>query len=325
MSRTALPTAMASGLPPKVEPWVPGVMPLAASAVARQAPSGKPPPMPLASAMMSGVDARPFIGEELAGAADAGLHLVEDEQQAVLVAERAELAQELAGDEADAALALDRLDHDRRGLGPDRRLDRLEVAERHLVEALGGGPKPSRYFGLPVAASVASVRPWKAPGEGDDARALGMAADELIAPRRLDGALDRFGAGIAEEDLVGEGLAHELGGERLLLGNAVEVGDVPELAGLLGQRLDQRRMGVAQRIDGDAAREIEQLRPSVVSSHAPSPRTKAIGARAKVSKRGEWSLFIACGPEADPFSKPKTKKCRRRAAPDPRPYIVPSR
>ena len=55
MSMTALPTAIASGLPPKVEPWVPGVMPLAASAVARQAPSGKPPPMPLASAMISGV------------------------------------------------------------------------------------------------------------------------------------------------------------------------------------------------------------------------------------------------------------------------------
>ena len=52
---TAWPTAMASGLPPKVEPCVPTVMPLAASAVARQAPSGKPPPMPFASVMMSGV------------------------------------------------------------------------------------------------------------------------------------------------------------------------------------------------------------------------------------------------------------------------------
>src|SRR5262245_37855233 len=47
--------AIASGFPPKVEPWVPTVMPLAASAVARQAPSGKPPPSALASAMMSGL------------------------------------------------------------------------------------------------------------------------------------------------------------------------------------------------------------------------------------------------------------------------------
>jgi hypothetical protein len=36
-----------------------------------------------------GRDARPFMGEELAGAADAGLDLVEDQQQAVFVAELA--------------------------------------------------------------------------------------------------------------------------------------------------------------------------------------------------------------------------------------------
>ena len=36
-----------------------------------------------------------LIGEQLAGAPDAGLHLVEHQQQAVLVAERAQRAQEL--------------------------------------------------------------------------------------------------------------------------------------------------------------------------------------------------------------------------------------
>ena len=46
---------MASGLPPKVEPCVPGTMPLAASSVARKQPTGKPPPMPLAIAITSGV------------------------------------------------------------------------------------------------------------------------------------------------------------------------------------------------------------------------------------------------------------------------------
>ena len=41
MSSTAAPTAMASGLPPKVVPCVPAVMPAEASRVARQAPTGK--------------------------------------------------------------------------------------------------------------------------------------------------------------------------------------------------------------------------------------------------------------------------------------------
>ena len=44
--------------------------------------------------MMSGADAGVLVGEQFAGAADAGLHLVEDQQQAVLVAK---LAQRRAG------------------------------------------------------------------------------------------------------------------------------------------------------------------------------------------------------------------------------------
>ena len=47
-------TAIASGLPPNVDPWEPATIPFPASIVARQAPIGKPPPIPLASAMMSG-------------------------------------------------------------------------------------------------------------------------------------------------------------------------------------------------------------------------------------------------------------------------------
>ena len=86
--------------------------PWPASAVARQAPTGKPPPSALATAMMSGVDAGALIGEQVAGAADAGLHLVEDQQQAVLVAQLAQAAQEARRRHAHAALALDRLDQD---------------------------------------------------------------------------------------------------------------------------------------------------------------------------------------------------------------------
>ena len=47
-----------------------------------------------------GRHAGPFIGEELAGAADAGLDLVEDQEQAVLVAEAAQFAQEGVRDRA---------------------------------------------------------------------------------------------------------------------------------------------------------------------------------------------------------------------------------
>ena len=110
-------------------------------------------------------------------------------------------------------------------------LHRLEVAEAHEIEAVGAGsPKPSRYFSLPAAAMVASVRPWKAPLKVMIRHRSGCAVGEVIAARQLDGALAGFRAGIAEEHLVGEGHLAQPLGEPLLAGDAVEIGAVPQLA-----------------------------------------------------------------------------------------------
>ena len=54
MSITIFPTAIAKGLPPKVEPCVPGVIPVATFLFIKTAPIGKPPPMPFAIGTMSG-------------------------------------------------------------------------------------------------------------------------------------------------------------------------------------------------------------------------------------------------------------------------------
>ncbi len=60
-----------------------------------------------------------LVGEERAGASDSGLHLVEDQQKAVVVAKLAHGFKEIPGGHADATLALNRLDHDRRRMRPD--------------------------------------------------------------------------------------------------------------------------------------------------------------------------------------------------------------
>ena len=64
-----------------------------------------------------GRDAGTLIGEQLAGPPHAALHLVEDQQKAVLVAKLAQRLEKRRRDGAHAALAHQRLDHDGRSLG----------------------------------------------------------------------------------------------------------------------------------------------------------------------------------------------------------------
>jgi hypothetical protein len=84
----------------------------------------------------------------------------------LLVAELAQRLEERVRRDAHAALALHRLDQDAGGLRTDRLLDRFEIAERHLVEAVHRRAEAFEIFRCPpVAASVASVRPWNAPSK----------------------------------------------------------------------------------------------------------------------------------------------------------------
>ena len=164
---------------------------------------------------MSGVDAGPFIGEELAGAADAGLDLVEDQEQAVLVAEAAQFAQEGVRHRADAALALDRLDHERRRLGADDGLQGLDILERHLVEAFDLRAEALEILGLAAGCDGRQRPAVEGALERDDAEALRMAVRGVVLAGHLDGRLVRLGAGIGEEDHVREGVLDQALGQPL--------------------------------------------------------------------------------------------------------------
>jgi hypothetical protein len=102
-----------------------------------------------------------LVGEELAGAAEPALHLVADEQRAVLVQQRGRRGQEAVRRHVHA-LALDGLD-DQRGdvalaqLG----LERVQVAERD-GESGSSGAKPRRNSAEPFTDSEPVVSPWNA-------------------------------------------------------------------------------------------------------------------------------------------------------------------
>jgi hypothetical protein len=74
---------------------------------------------------------------------------------------------------------------------------------------------------------------------------------------QLDHALQRFGAGIAEEHEVRKALVAEARGKLLAVRALKQVRHMPELGRLLLQRLDQRGVGMAERIHRHARGEIE--------------------------------------------------------------------
>ena len=88
--------------------------------------------------------------------------------------------------------------------------------------------------------------------ESDDAVAFRRAARRLIFAGAFDRALDRLGAGIAEEYDVGEACVAQPRRGALGFRNFEEVGDVPELRRLLGERGDQMRVRMTERVDRDA-------------------------------------------------------------------------
>jgi hypothetical protein len=93
--------------------------------------------------------------------------------------------------------------------------------------------------------------------EADDVDPLGLAVGEMVFARRLQGALDGLGPGVGEEADVGETDLAEPFGQRLLLGDAEDVGDVPELVALRLQGVGQGRVVVPKGVDGDAGEAIE--------------------------------------------------------------------
>ena len=155
---------MARGWPPKVLPWSPGTKAAATSARAQHAPTGMPLPSALAMVTMSGSIAQVLEAEPPAGAAEPGLDLVHHQQDVAVGAELAQTDQVVRRRDHHPGLALDGLDQD--GRHPVRvagGLHGVEVVEGDVVEAVGQRLRTARCLsGWPVAARVASVRPWNA-------------------------------------------------------------------------------------------------------------------------------------------------------------------
>ncbi len=190
---------------------------------------------------------------------------------------------------AHSALAHDRLDQDGRGGRTDGAPGRFEVAERHLVEALDHGAETVQVFLLAAGRQRRQGPAVEGALVGDDAVALRPAARRLVLARHLDGAFHGLGAGIGEKHHVRETGGAQAGGQPLALRDAVEVGDVPDLAGLLGDRGDQTRMGMAERVHRHPGGEIEVA--IAVGGDEPSALARA---RRPDRRARRWATDATC-------------------------------
>ena len=105
-SIAASPAAHASGEPPKVLPCAPGVEHVADRLRVGERAHREPAAEALGQAHDVGLDAGVLDREPLAGAAEAGLDLVDDQQRAALAADALRGLQEIRRADVDAALAL---------------------------------------------------------------------------------------------------------------------------------------------------------------------------------------------------------------------------
>ncbi|CVN11728.1 Uncharacterised protein [Streptococcus pneumoniae] len=219
------------------------------------------------------LDALGLGGEPGAGAGDAGLDLVRDEQDVVGLAPLDHGRQEALGRDDEAALALDRLhDHGGQVVGTDLLLQRGDGALR----GLGAGQAVPQRVGAGHAVDLGGERSEAVlvgHGLGGQRHRQGGAAVIGVVERghgllagvgagHLDGVLHGLGAGIEQG---GAGLAGDRAGAVQLLGHGhvALVGrdherGVGELRDLLLDGGHDARVGGAHGGDGDAGGQIDQ-------------------------------------------------------------------
>ncbi len=206
-----------------------------------------------------------FVGEEGAGAADARLDLIEQEQQPALVAEAAQALEVVEVGRVDAGLALDRLEEDAAGGLVECLSGGREVVVGYVAEA----GHERREAGLDPRIAGGGQGRQGAAVEGafgtDDGRPLTL-APALSGPAAggLDQGLVSLGSAVAEHHAVEpRELDEQLGG--VGLGADVEiVARMQQRAGLLADGLGQHRVGMTEGADGDAGEEVEVAAPLAI-------------------------------------------------------------
>src|SRR4051812_9703155 len=150
-----------------------------------------------------GVNAHAGMLERIksAGPPEAALHLVQHQQQIVLVAELADAPEEFIGARRDPTLALDRLEENRRGLSIDQVGKALQVVQLAKGKARHERPVALLDFFLRRRTHAAEGAAMKRVFRADDLVAFAFLArfPDAVQARELDQALVGFSAAVAKK------------------------------------------------------------------------------------------------------------------------------
>ena len=204
-------------------------------------------------------DPRPFMREQLACPANAALDLIHDQQRAGFITQIAQPLEALIGHGANAAFALNRFDHDRGHFGIARGLlQGLMIAKFQLNETGQQRAKTLDHFFGVHRRNRRRGPAVERTAKGDDLDALGLALFVPVLAHHFHDQLTAFRARVGEKRGVGKGLIDQSIGQRLLLGDLIEVRQVPHLGRLIGQRLNEVRVRMAQRVHRNTRTEIQK-------------------------------------------------------------------
>src|SRR5699024_7646216 len=190
---------------------------------------GQAAPQPLGQGDDVGAQVVLLAGQEGAGAAHAGLHLVHDQAQVFFVAEGAHLLHEQGVQGHHAPLALHQLQHDGAGVGVHQLGQAVDVPGGGVDEPLVEGPEVLVEAVLPGGGQGGQGAPVEAVDQGDDGAAALAVVVKAVFAGGLDGALVGLGPRVGEEYLAHAGAAAQGLGQLGAGGGVVEVGGVVQL------------------------------------------------------------------------------------------------
>ena len=196
-------------------------------------------------------------GPRLAGTEQAALHLVHEEEDALLAAQGLDALGVVGVHGPDAAFALHDFDEHGGGLGRDGGLKRVQIAPRHGLETVRDGREAVLEPLLPrgghgrVGATVERLV------QRDDFVGVHVFDALHVAAGQLDLRFVGLRAGVAEERLLEVAEGQQFLGEFKLLFLIEKVAHMDELAGLLFDDLREFLVAVAEAGHGDPGEQID--------------------------------------------------------------------